>query len=298
MSHSKKKKKLADQIEALKSNSEDSDTSPSDSTGYSTPSCNARDQNGDPEQFKMILGENPADENLFCSAISGDIATRWKTYLSQGIDKEVKTKLMEKWRIPLNYKNLQAPQLNPEDLQDMLGQGLTALACTLDSLMSKKDQPTHQETPNLTDLAEAGKLLCHVHYTISNHTRFQINSHFNIQVQKIATTKKTNNFLFREDFAEKCKNIKSFKTTTKQLQASSSMSKNHRGPAAKARWKGVPKMHNYKPKVTKSYRKREEGMDWRSHQKEWKKNWYKKIYYDLLNYYITYFKLSCQCLKS
>ncbi|KAL1516241.1 hypothetical protein ABEB36_000160 [Hypothenemus hampei] len=140
----------------LKDNSDDSDISSSDSTDDSTPSRNGSDQNRDLEQFKTILWENPADENLLRPAIADEIATRWKTYLSQGIDKEEKTKLIEKWRVPLNCRNLQAPQLNPEvqamlsitdqkkesflkDLQDMLGQGLTALACTLDSLISKKD---------------------------------------------------------------------------------------------------------------------------------------------------------------
>lgn len=132
------------------------------------------------------------------------------------------------------------------ELQAVLGKGLTALGNTLSNLI-QENNPDEEPNPNLTILAEAGKLLCQVHHTISNHRKFQLYPRFNTKIQKVAAAQVIDASLFGEDFAEKCKNIKTFESTAKELQKPGSSSKNFKRPASNTRWKPSQK-GKYRPK--------------------------------------------------
>lgn len=189
--------------------------------------------------IKNILGADPNDNNKLGPEIANDLAARWNNYLTQGLDKETKASLLEKWLIPVNCNLLQGPQLNPEvqvmlsptdqkrdafmmELQMLMGKGLAALGGALSNLINinmKENNPQEDPDPNLLAIAEAGQLFCHVHNTISGHRKFQLYPHFNAKIQKIAATQLPDAFLFGEAFAEKCKNVKAFENTAKELKA-------------------------------------------------------------------------------
>ncbi|KAJ8981501.1 hypothetical protein NQ317_016498 [Molorchus minor] len=196
-----------------------------------------------------ILGDDPATVSQFGPNISEDLARRWRKYLSEGLDKEVKSTLLGKMLIPENCRPLTGPKLNPEiqfmlspteikkegfllELQASLGKGLASLGSTITSLLEKQ---TEEGETILGNLVEAGKILCHVHYTVSNHRKFVLYPHLNAKTQKIAMAQKPDMFLFGEDFSEKCKAAKTLEGTAKDLQASTS--KNFKSRASKVRWK-------------------------------------------------------------
>lgn len=91
--------------------SEDSDTFVSSETSHSSTSSSGSTY---AENLTVILGAIPSNERAFGPEISEQIAKRWKNYVLQGLDKDTKIQLLDKWCVPANCTNLQAPQLNPE----------------------------------------------------------------------------------------------------------------------------------------------------------------------------------------
>ncbi|CAG9773460.1 unnamed protein product [Ceutorhynchus assimilis] len=121
-----------------------------------------------------------------------------------------------------------------------MGKGLTALEKVLSQLAKEEGGGENGEPDeNLVGLAESAQLFCIAHNTVSAHRKFQINHHFNPETQKIAAAQSADLLLFGDDFAEKCKNAKAFKTTAKELQATVSTSKNSPARASKKRWKST-----------------------------------------------------------
>jgi hypothetical protein len=99
-------------------------------------------------------------------------------------------------------------------------------------------QPDNRDSALAQTLAECGQILCLAQNTLSGHRTFQLYFHFKKKNRKIAASQPADELLFGADFAEKCKNIKSFENTAKELQAPST-SKNLSGPAFKSHWKPI-----------------------------------------------------------
>lgn len=263
-------KRLSNKLIVLGSDSDDSSSSDS-----SEPSINSIEElEENTEYISNILGEDPSVDNTFGPDISEKLATRWKTYISQGLPKESKAKLLESWPIPKNCPTLLGPKLNPEvqpllstsdikkevflmDLQNSLGKGITALGSTLSKLLeiNNPDNPD----PNLSPLVDAGKMLCDVHHTISNHRKFVLYHHFNNKIQKMAALQHPDGMLFGEDFGEKCKAAKVLESSAKDLKPTTpSTSKNAYRPPRNYRWKfsgqqgrGSKAASNHKKMVTR-----------------------------------------------
>lgn len=165
-------------------------------------------------------------------ALAADLATRWESYLSSGIDKESRKKLIEQYNVPTNCKYLKAPTLNPEvealmspadikkdkfltNLQEILGKGITAGGEALTKILAHRDTVDATATQALVD---SGKLLTDIFQTLSTHRKYQTYKYFNVSVQKIATQQNVDASLFGIDFADKCKSAKSIVATAKELQ--------------------------------------------------------------------------------
>lgn len=229
----------------------DSEYSSDDSSDTSNSSIHEIEE--DVEDMSKILGEDPSVDNTFGPDISEKLAARWKIYISQGISKESKAKLLETWAIPKNCPNLLGPKLNPEvqpllntsdikkevflmELQNSLGKGIAALGSTLSKLL-ETNNPDNPD-PNLSSLVDAGKMLCDVHHTISNHRKFVLSHHFNTKIQKMAALQHPDGMLFGEDFGEKCKAAKMLESSAKDLKAPGpSTSKNSYHPPRNYKWK-------------------------------------------------------------
>ncbi|VEN47414.1 unnamed protein product, partial [Callosobruchus maculatus] len=119
----------------------DSDTETSDSDATSSSSQPSSDAE-----------ESKKDTNI--ADISEELAVRWSSYLSQGVDKETWKKLLESSPIPGNCTMLQGPMLNCEvqamlspvelkkdsflhDLQGNLGKGIGILGTIITDMMAK-----------------------------------------------------------------------------------------------------------------------------------------------------------------
>lgn len=272
--------------------------SESESETSSDSSSNSEsDDNNDNENIKQILGDDPNDERTYGPDVSEDLALRWNKYLSEGLDKETRTKLFEIWNAPSNCTMLQGPKLNPEvqtmlspteakketflmELQNNLGKGLSALGAVITKLLEHNNP--EEPDPNLKNLVESGKLLCNVHYTISNHRKFVLYPHLSKKIQKVAAAQNPDSLLFGEDFSEKCKAAKSLETTASELKAPST-SKNFKGPASKTRWKppgkqqggGSSSKAGYRTSYRTNHRKRDkqDSYNYRKGDTKNKKRW-------------------------
>lgn len=64
----------------------------------------------------------PASDTLTDNLdMATELALRWESYLTSGLDKETRKSLLETWKTPSNCRQLTAPVLNPE-IQALLSQ--------------------------------------------------------------------------------------------------------------------------------------------------------------------------------
>lgn len=191
------------------------------------------------------------------TVISTDLATRWESYLSSGLDKEGRKKLTEKWMAPSNCKYLKRPELNPEvkalinpadlkkdklllNLQTVIGKAVTAQITALAKILQKKDSIDPLISQALVD---SGKLRTDVIQTIYIHRRYKINKYLREPVQKIAWQQKQDTLLLGADFSEKSKTAKAIETAAQELakrkeqQEPTSSHLNYQRPTYKTRLK-------------------------------------------------------------
>ncbi|KAJ8914276.1 hypothetical protein NQ315_011010 [Exocentrus adspersus] len=150
---------------------------------------------GDP--FEALFGLPATDNQDEGAEIANDLAIRWESYLSSGLDKDGRRKLMDQWLAPRNCKQLKGPELNPEvqmlltaadlrkdkfqlNLQTLIGKAVTAQSTALAKILEQKDSldPTISQA-----LVDSGK------FTL----------------------------LLGADFSEKCKATKAIETAAQEL---------------------------------------------------------------------------------
>lgn len=123
------------------------------------------------------------------------------------------------------------------ELQNHLGKGIAALGSVLSNML-ESSETNAESNQNRSGLVEAGKMLCAVHNSLSNHRKFLLYPNFNSKILKIAASQVRDTMLFGEDFGEKCKMAKALETSAKELKApTASSSKNFKGHASRSRWK-------------------------------------------------------------
>ncbi|XP_056635917.1 uncharacterized protein LOC130444663 [Diorhabda sublineata] len=239
----RKMKRLEEKLREYDSSSESESSSYADSN--SSSSGTTSDKSARMGEIKTILGEDPTEEKIYGPEISSELANRWKSYLQNGIDKETKAKLFENSLVPSNCSLLEAPKNNPEvqtvisasenkkdsflaELQNQLGKSISVLGTALSRMLEAKHSAEDPD-PNITNMVEAGKMLCAVHHAITNHRKFLLYHNFNQKVQKVASMQLRDSTLFGEDFGEKyfkkpedLRLQRSMEDTTKQRREESS----------------------------------------------------------------------------
>lgn len=206
-------------------------------TPFRAPSLNISGETST-DRVEELLGANPTIDNSFGPEIINNLAIRWQSYLTEGLDKETKSLILDKWKIPQNCVNLRAPTLNEEvaallhaneirkdgvfrALQSNLGK---ALGC-LGNIITKNLQMS--ESQETSELIEMGKILCDLHHSLSNHRKYRLNGFLNEEFQKVAQKSKIDTLLFGSDFTEQCKTAKIVKTTSTELKPKTNNPRNN-----------------------------------------------------------------------
>nr|CAI5827133.1 unnamed protein product [Callosobruchus analis] len=131
------------------------DTSNSDSsTASSSQTSSDIDEAKKEVDLAGILGEDPTLQKNVGPEITGELAVRWNSYLTQRVDQETWKKLLKSYSITDNCTMLQGPMLNCEvqamlsptelkkgsflyDLQWKLGKGIRILGAIITEIMAK-----------------------------------------------------------------------------------------------------------------------------------------------------------------
>lgn len=188
---------------------------------------------------ESLLGTLSTTENKEGPEINTDLAVRWQSYLSAGLDKESRRKLIDEWHSPKNCNFLNAPVLNPEvafllsppeikkdkfllNIQNLLGKGLSAQGSALSKILEANETVDAAVTQALVD---SGKLLTDTFHSLSVHRKFQLHKSLNDKSQKISLSQNVDTHLFGSDFAEKCKSAKDVEAVAMDLFKSPSGNK-------------------------------------------------------------------------
>jgi len=199
-----------------------------------------------------LLGDNPEVEAVYGPEIHEELTSRWTGYLTDGLNESELKTLLKSHSVPVNFKLLSAPKLNPEieavssefcierDRQlrsfqqnitaasQGIGNALTLLLKTLNK-ESKLDK-----TSIIKDLSDSAKILLHTQCKITAHRKKLITPKTGV-LTKIASEMKTDEFLFGVDLKDKTKNaedlIKLGNTIVKQGQSSKTKAVTKKIPA-------------------------------------------------------------------
>lgn len=201
-----------------------------------------------------LLGKAPCDPQKFGEDVHGDIASRWSVFLTKGIDREDKKALLESYPFTNNCRPLQAPKLNSEvtsilnesiirqdmylgRLQEEIGISISALALPLNKFYSN---PLEENKVHLKPLADAAKLLCNAHHSLSTHRRHAIMPYINSSTRKLMEEFPIEESLFGDKFADRIKSSKELQKTSLDIRAPTkpSTSKNYQRPFSKYKNKG------------------------------------------------------------
>ncbi|XP_050297431.1 uncharacterized protein LOC126736864 isoform X1 [Anthonomus grandis grandis] len=221
----------------------------SDSTDSGSESDHSPGNDDEPQErvekdltLSVILGEDPKIIGEKGPPLCEALVNRWSSYLSEGLEKDIREALIEKYKTPDNGQFLEAPKLNPEieislspaqikrdqfsmSIQNKLGRALAAQGSVLNIILSKDATPHTIDDNTKTALADAAKLICEAHYLISYHRKHELYPFLNADVQKVAMKSQIDSLLFGENFQEKYKAAKEVKRTALDLKAGPSGNK-------------------------------------------------------------------------
>ncbi|XP_034944884.1 uncharacterized protein [Chelonus insularis] len=177
-----------------------------------------------------ILGEEPVEEKPML-VLHSNVANRWKKYLSEGLRKEVKESLFEKYprkgKLPfeppiLNEEvagNLKESVLKRDKYfcttQMLAGSALVALAPVIESLATLKDSDSIKRLEQVWD---AAKLLIEIHKSQTVARRACILPTLSKQWATALEKREPDNFLFGEKLTEKVKEIKAMEKVGEEMK--------------------------------------------------------------------------------
>lgn len=176
------------------------------------------------------LGDKPQGPEKQGPTFHEEIIIRWDSYLTKGVSKEDRAKVLEKYTIPANCQALLPPKINPEvvgcmndlsskkdyflkSLQHQLGHGLSAIGSIMD--IAIKD---NKLTDHLSTLADAALLFGNVHNAITVQRRQNILPLLNPESQKVAQKTPIDEYLFGADFSESLKSHQALKKTSVDIK--------------------------------------------------------------------------------
>lgn len=90
-----------------------------------------------PQDILQVLGNDPSTSTSKDVRLHPALASRWKSWISSGIDSDEKIKLLSKYSPKLSNISLEAPILNPE-----VASSLTASSKKKENASLRESKPT------------------------------------------------------------------------------------------------------------------------------------------------------------
>ena len=179
-----------------------------------------------------ILGADPSATQITEFALHTALASRWTHYIANGLDSSEKLALKNKYSLPKNCPNLQAPILNSElvpalpvvvvkkdnhalSAQQQVGLALAPLGQALNILLTAT--PSQPELLSL--VSDATKILTDSLYHMSKSRRHTVLPHLNKSAKETLLTSQTDTYLFGEALAERLKTAKALQKSGYDLKA-------------------------------------------------------------------------------
>lgn len=189
-----------------------------------------------------LLGEEPAQEEKFCENVHKDIANRWSDILVNGLKDETKKDILKNYTVPYNLKLAQAPTLNPEiraavnegalkrdnilaDKQKVLSSIITCIANTVTAVLQTGCSDEETKCQTLKSLSDAGRLLCHTHYSETQTRRNFLLSCLNKEIKDNVKDLKRDHLLFGNDLQDHLKSMKAIIRAGTELKPSAAKPK-------------------------------------------------------------------------
>ncbi|XP_047987139.1 uncharacterized protein LOC125226992 [Leguminivora glycinivorella] len=186
-----------------------------------------------PDNILEALGGTKEKEEKFGPNVPDEIAKRWGRITVEGLGKEEKEELTEKFLVPENFKLLKAPKLNAEiatvmsessrqrdkrmeKSQNQLGLAIAGLSKLTGSLISEN----LDKLAIIKQIADVSQLLADLHSENTNSRRKIILPSLDKKFTSMMQDVKRDSYLFGENLGEKIKASKSAEKSGLQIKRS------------------------------------------------------------------------------
>ncbi|XP_048488805.1 uncharacterized protein LOC119691882 [Plutella xylostella] len=187
------------------------------------------------DEVLRLLGEAPESETVFGKAVHKDIAARWTEIIKKGLTKEAKDKIFKDYYVPENCELLLPPKLNPEAKaaltesfikrdaslelrQKHLTVAVSALAHTMDNIISNRDLYNAVGQRVLQPISDACRIMCDMHHYETMTRKKFVYSSINSELKDALTNSKTDKFLFGENMSDRLKAAKTVQRSGEALK--------------------------------------------------------------------------------
>ncbi|XP_043281687.1 uncharacterized protein [Venturia canescens] len=172
------------------------------------------------DEVLQVLGEDPSASNALNFDLHSSIASRWKFWVSKGMSKEEKKKLLDKYP---RKEGFLAPELNrvmvsvmsessvrrdsyATRYQETVGSALMALGAAVSTLL---DEPESiDKLAFLENLNDAAKLMADTHFQINQSRRALILPGVSKPLKELLDKTKSDSELFGKNLTEKISETK------------------------------------------------------------------------------------------
>lgn len=178
-----------------------------------------------------LLGVDPSSTVQYGEEIHKELATRLQHITVNGLTKEARKELSQKYLLPSNGILLGAPAINleikaalPETLiardkaieakQKLLASAISCIASATSSLL----EPNNQNKELLKKLIDANKLLCDIQHSDSVTRRMFSSSVLKKDVKSQITNSKIDKYLFGENLADTLKTAKAVSKSSAEIK--------------------------------------------------------------------------------
>ncbi|VEN46832.1 unnamed protein product [Callosobruchus maculatus] len=181
--------------------------------------------------LKEILGEDPMNSAKAGPAVNNDTASHWTSILKNGLNKDLRRELIEKYPIIENCLALCPPKLNEEisvglqdftirqdnffcHIQEQIRASVGAAVTPIEHFIAQGD--TSKEL--LQRMVDLTKLITDLHHTISVHRKFVLSNSLTPAIKKVSENCAIDTHLFGENFSQSVKNSQELHKLGMQLK--------------------------------------------------------------------------------
>jgi hypothetical protein len=227
-----------------------------------------------------LLDDGQLLNNLEGPEFHEEIVNRWGKILKEGLDKDKRKNILEKYPTGKNLQLAKAPKLNDEILSSLPDQAvkqdnflcqvqnhisaiLTAMGSPINQIITQVPPPENDNTI-LKNLIDAGRLLTDLHYSMSKHRKYLIGPLLNSNLKKVVEESPITDNLFGDNLYDRIKSDQAIKKAGVELikqksKVVTSTSQNHL---------------NFKRGSNRGRQKDSEKRKWQYRQKSFKGNPY------------------------